>query len=222
MRIIDLSVPIAHGTPSPPIVDFELVLTSHRMGPGFWQASKVETLLHTGSHVDFTKHYLEDGETATDVSLDRVIGQARIVDLTDLEPRSAIETAHLEGRAPTTVPGDILLLRTDWTDRHWGDFPSYYVDSPVCSPAAARWLGAKQLKAVGFDCFAEESAKSKPFSPEDFDVHEAIGDSGAIMCQQLFNLSLVPQDESFLFFAPFLKIAGGEGSPARFFALLDE
>lgn len=222
MRIIDLSVPIHQGTPSPPIVDFALELTSHQVGPGFWQASKVEMLLHTGSHVDFTKHYQEDGETALDVELDRVVGHARIVDLTDLEPRAAIEPRHLEDRAPAVAAGEVLLIRTDWTDRHWGNFPEYYADSPVCSPAGAEWLASKQLRAVGFDCFAEESAKSKPFSPEDFDVHEIIGNSGAILCQQLFNLGAVPQDERFLFFAPFLKIGGGEGSPARFFAMVDD
>lgn len=222
MKVIDLSVPVEHGTPSPPIVDFELDLVSHQMGPGFWQASKVEMLLHTGSHVDFTKHYQADGETALDVGLDRVIGRAWVVDLTDLPARASIEPEQLEARAPIVAAGEILLVRTDWADRRWGDFPAYYVDSPVCSPAAAEWLAAKQLRAVGFDCFAEESAKSVPFSPEDFDVHEIIGDSGAILCQQLFNLSAVPQDESFLFFAPFLKIGGGEGSPARFFAMLDD
>ncbi len=54
MRIVDLTVPIGNGTPSPPIVDFPLELTSMQRGPGFWQASRVEMLLHTGSHVDFS------------------------------------------------------------------------------------------------------------------------------------------------------------------------
>jgi len=222
MRVVDLTVPIAEGTPSPPTVDFPLRMTSMQRGPGFWQASRVEMLLHTGSHVDFTKHYLEDGETADQVALDRVIGSARVVDLTFVQPGYVITAADLQANAPAVADGDILLIRTDWTNQRWGQFPEYYVDSPVCSPEAAEWLAAKNLKAVGFDCFAEESAKSNPFSPEDFDVHRIVGDSGAILCQQLYNLALLPPDDEFLFLAPFVKLAGGEGAPARFFALVEE
>ena len=39
--------------------------------------------------------------------------------------------------------------------------------------------------------------------------------------QQLTNFSKLPTGERFHFFAPFIKITGAEGSPARFFALLD-
>ena len=156
------------------------------------------------------------------VVLDRVIGSARVVDLTFVNPGYAITAADLEANAPPVTDGDILLIRTDWTNQRWGQFPEYYADSPVCSPEAAEWLAAKRLKAVGFDCFAEESAKSNPFSPEDFDVHRIVGDSGAILCQQLYNLALLPPDDQFLFLAPFVKLAGGEGAPARFFALVEE
>ena len=68
MKIVDLSVPIGEMTLSPPSVNLQLQLTSYHRGPGFWQASKIEMLLHTGSHVDFSKHTVEDGETAVDVS----------------------------------------------------------------------------------------------------------------------------------------------------------
>jgi kynurenine formamidase len=48
-------------------------------------------------------------------------------------------------------------------------------------------------------------------------------ENGAILMQQLTNFSQLPtQGRRFQFFAPFIKIAGGEGSPARFFALLDD
>ena len=53
MQIVDLTVPIGEDTLSPPSVNLQLKLTSYHRGPTFWQASKVEMLLHTGSHVDF-------------------------------------------------------------------------------------------------------------------------------------------------------------------------
>lgn len=222
MAIVDLTVSVENGSPSPPIVDFDLVMSTAFMTPGHWQASKVEMLLHTGSHADFTLHHEAAGEEAGSVPLDRVIGDALVVDLTPISACHEITPQNLEDRAPEIVPGDIVLVRTGWTDAMWGTFPQYYADSPVCSPAAAHWLADKQPKAVGFDCFAEESAKSPDFSPEDFDVHRIIGESKAVLLQQLTNLGKVPGVGRFPFFAPFMKINGGEGSPARFFAIIEE
>jgi kynurenine formamidase len=39
--------------------------------------------------------------------------------------------------------------------------------------------------------------------------------------QQMTNLSKLPAGRRFQFFAPFVKLRGAEGSPARFFAVLD-
>ena len=83
-RIVDLTLKIGEDTLSPPSVNKRLELTSHHRGPGFWQASEINMLLHTGSHVDFGRHCAEDGETAADVSLDRTCGQAIVIDLTFL------------------------------------------------------------------------------------------------------------------------------------------
>lgn len=220
-QIVDLSVPIGEETLSPPSVNFELQMTSYHRGPGFWQASKIEMLLHTGSHVDFTRHVQEDGETAVDVALDRVSGQALVVDLSFAEANHPISVADLEAHAPAIREGDIVLVRTDWTEKHWGDFPTYYMESPYCEAAAAQWLIERGAKAIGFDCFSEYCARLPDFGSEDFVIHKIILESGSILMQQMTNLSQLPTEGRFQFFAPFIKITGAEGSPARFFALLD-
>jgi kynurenine formamidase len=220
-RIVDLSVPIGEDTLSPPSVGIQLELTSYHRGPGFWQASKIEMLLHTGSHVDFTKHVQEDGETAADVLLDRVFGEALVVDLSFAAANHEISVADLEEHAPQIRPGDIVLVRTDWTEKHWGDFPTYYMDSPFCAPEAAQWLIDRGAKAIGFDCFSEYCARLPDFTSEDFIIHKIILENGSILMQQLTNFSQLPVGDRFPFFAPFIKIRGAEGSPARFFALID-
>ena len=221
IRIIDLSVTIGEDTLSPPSVSTRLKLTSFHRGPGFWQASKVEMLLHTGSHVDFTRHVQEGGETAADVLLERVCGQALVVDLSFVEAAHRISVADMEAHAPEIRQGDIVLVRTDWTEKHWGDFPTYYMESPYCSPEAAQWLIDRGAKAIGFDCFSEYCARLPDFTSEDFIIHKVILENGAILMQQLTNFSQLPARGRFQFFAPFIKIRGAEGSPARFFALLD-
>ncbi len=221
MRIVDLTVPIGEDTLSPPSVSTRLQLTSFHRPPGFWQASKVEMVLHTGSHVDFSKHVLENGETAVDVPLERVCGDALVVDLSYLQANQPITVADLEQHAPEIREGDIVLVRTDWTEKQWGNFPTYYLESPYCSPEAAQWLVDKGAKAIGFDCFSEYCARLPDFTSEDFIIHKIILENGRILMQQMTNLSKLPTNRRFTFFAPFLKIAGAEGAPVRFFALLD-
>jgi kynurenine formamidase len=221
MRIIDLTVPIGTDTYSPPSVNQPIGIKEYYKEPGFWMVSEITMMLHSGSHVDFTKHYVEDGETAENVPLDRTCGEAVIIDLTPIEPDHDISPADLEAAALEIRPGDVVLVKTGWSDAAWGDFPRYYVGSPSCSPEAAKWLVDTGAKAIGFDCFPERAAKKQSYLPSEFVVHEIIGDSGAILMQTMTNLAELPTDQRFLFFAAFLKVTGGEGAPARYFALLD-
>jgi arylformamidase len=219
-KIIDLSVPIGEDTLSPPSVNARLKLTSFHRGPGFWQASKVDMLLHTGSHVDFSRHVQAGGETAIDVDLSRVCGDALVIDLSFVKPNHEISVEDIEEHAPVITQGDIVLVRTDWTERYWGVFPAYYLESPYCSPEAAQYLIDKGVKAIGFDCFSEYCARLPDFTSEDFIIHKIILENNAILMQQLTNFSALPVGKRFPFFAPFIKIDGAEGSPARFFALV--
>jgi kynurenine formamidase len=222
MRLVDLTVPIGPGTLSPPSVNMQLKITPRYRGPGYWRASSVEMVLHTGSHVDFSAHVRADGETAIDVPLDRFSGEALVVNVGPCEPSHGVSVADLEKAAPEIRPGDIVLVRTDWTDRMWGQFPDYYLTSPYCTPEAARWLVARKPKAIGFDCFSEYSARLPDFTSEDFVIHKIILESGVYYFQQMTNLGALPADRRFTFFAPCLKMREAEGSPARFFALLEE
>jgi len=221
-RIVDLSVTIGEDTLSPPSVDKRLELTTHTMeGESHWQGSEVNMLLHTGSHVDFERHTVEGGETAADASLDGVCGEAFVVDLSDCGPNDELTRADVEERAIDVREGDIVLVRTDWTDAEWGNYPTYYVDSPYCDPEAAQWLVDEGAKAIGFDCFSEYPARLPDFEPEDFEIHKVILENDAILMQHLTNLGAVPQEGRFQFYGPFVKMAEAEGTPARFFAVLD-
>jgi kynurenine formamidase len=221
MKIVDLTVPIGEDTLSPPSVNLQLKLTRTHRGPGFWQASKVEMLLHTGSHVDFLRHVQADGETAGEVPLEQVCGQALVVDLSFAGANHAITVEDLERYAPEVQPGDIVLVRTGWTEKQWGNFPTYYMESPYCTAEAAQWLVDRGARAIGFDCFSEYCARLPDFTSEDFIIHKIILENGRILMQQMTNLSRLPTGKRFAFFAPFVYLRGAEGSPARFFAILD-
>lgn len=219
-RIVDLTVTVDKDTKSPPSTDLRVELTPYHRGPGFWQVTAVAQSLHTGSHIDAPLHCFEGGGTTAEIPLDRVIGEALVLDCSHVEAEQPIEVHDLERVAAGARSDDILIVRTDWTDRSWGRFPDFFVRSPYLTPAAAEWLIAKQPRAIGFDFFEEYSARLPDFTSEDFVCHRILLGAGVPMLEQLTGLGRVGRSR-FDFFAPFYKIGGVEGAPARFFAIVD-
>lgn len=218
-RIVDLTVPVGTDTKSPPSTDMRVEFQRHHRGPGFWQVTSIHQSLHTGSHVDSALHCYEDGGTTDQITLEQVIGDAVLFNLGELEPRTEITVEQLERADPGLKKGQIGIVRSGWTDRAWGDFPRFFVDSPFLSREAAEWLAAREPKAVCFDFFEEYSARLPEFGSEDFVVHKAFLEKGIVLIEQATRLSELV-GKRFEFFAPFYKIVGTEGAPARIFALV--
>ena len=221
-KLIDLTVTVSSETKSPPSTDMRVELTEHYRGPGFWQVTSVNQSLHTGTHVDSALHCFEGGATTAEFSLDQVCGMATILDCSHVEAEQPIEVKDLERAAKglDLREDDILLVRTDWTDKNWGNFPHFFVKSPYLTAEAAEWLVSKNPKAFGFDFFEEYSARLPEFTSEDFVVHQIMLKTGKPLLEQATNLGQIGRPR-FQFFAPFYKIAGTEGALARFFAMVD-
>src|SRR3979411_107543 len=154
-RSVDLSVTLSGATTRPPATNMKLEVTPHRRGPGFWQVSSVRQSLHTGAHIDSPLHVFKDGITTAEISLDQVIGEAIVVDLSFAGANHGITIDDLKrGGADKVKQGDIVLLRTDWTDTMYGRWPDYFTQSPYCPPATAEWLGAPGAQKNLFDFLA--------------------------------------------------------------------
>jgi arylformamidase len=220
-RLIDLSVAVNSNTMSPPSTNIRVEITPHRRGPGFWQVSSVNQGLHTGAHIDSPLHVFKDGITTAEIRLDQVIGEAITIDLSFVDANHKITIDDLRrGGADQVRKGDIVLLRTDWTDKTYGKWPDYFTQSPFFPPESAEWLVAKDPKSIGFDFFEEYCARLPDFTSEDFPMHRVILGSGIVIMEGITNLRALPR-QRVLFYAPFYKIEGTEGAPARFFANID-
>jgi kynurenine formamidase len=139
-------------------------------------------------------------------------------DLSFVGPNHRITVDDLRlGGADEARPGDIVLLRTDWTDRMYGKWPDYFTQSPYFPPESAEWLVARGPKNIGFDFFEEYCARLPDFTSEDFPMHRVILGAGVVIMEGLTNLGALPR-RRVDFYAPFYKIAGTDGAPARFFA----
>lgn len=228
MRIVDLSPAVPQDFKGPPSTDLGVqmnVRTKNRTG--YWQSTQLDLMsLHTGTHVESALHTIENGEAIDEVSLDRVIGDAVILDLTPADSMQIIDVAdldkaneRLEARGESIQPGDILLLRTDWAQRHIGT-PKYFKESPGLTEAAAKWLVEKAPKSIGCDFFEEPAARQPGWAAAEFVVHGAILSANIPLIEGLVNLRDLPARVQF--FAPFYKFSGIESAPARAFALVED
>ncbi len=220
-RILDLSVLVDTSTLTPPAGGgLPVSIQHHRRGPGHWQASSMSALLHTGSHVDSTWHVFEDGDTIAATPLRKVIGEAALVDCSDVGPREPVDAARLDASGAQVEEDDILVIRTDWTDRAWGQFPRFYIESPYLTEDGANWILERRPRAVVFDFFEEYSAALPDFSSEDFVVHRKLLAQDLPLVEQATCLGEIGRPR-FSLFAPFFRLDEAEAAPCRIFALLD-
>ena len=224
MKIVDLSPAVPQGFMGPPSTSIG-VQFDVRTKPGYWQSGQVTMSLHTGCHIESALHCYEGGESIDEVSLDRVIGDAVVLDLTPVEPETIIDVsdlerarAKLEAAGETIRPGDILLLRTDWAQRAIGT-TEYFPHSPGLTEEAARWVVEQQPKLVACDFFEEPAARRPGWTADQFVVHRAILGAGIPLVEGLVNLRDLPG--RCRFFAPFYRFAGIDSAPARAFALVE-
>lgn len=226
-KIVDLSPAVPHGFRGPPSTDLGVQLEVRtKNGTGYWQSTQLDLMsLHTGTHVESALHTIEGGEAIDEVVLERVIGEAVVLDLTPAEPMQIIAVADLEranekleGVGETIRPGDILLLRTDWAQRHIGT-RRYFSESPGLTEEAAGWIVERGPRSVGCDFFEEPAARQPGWTADQFVVHGTILGANIPLIEGLVNLKDLPPRVRF--FAPFYKFSGVESAPARAFALIE-
>ena len=225
MKIVDLSPAVPHGFKGPPSTDLGVRMNVRtKTDPGFWQSTQLELMsLHTGTHVESALHSVEGGKAIDEVELDQVIGDAVVLDPTPAEPMRILDVADLEKAnekleavGESIRPGDILLLRTDWSQARIGTH-KYFEESPGLTEAAARWIARR-----GRNPWVATSSRSpRPgWTANEFVVHLAILGADIPLIEGLVNLGDLPPRVRF--FVPFYKFSGVESAPARAFALIED
>jgi kynurenine formamidase len=208
-RIVDLTVSLdnsLHGVSIEP---------ARRIETDGWNATTLHLYSHCGTHMDAPKHFGITEQTIDEIPLDRCMGPAWVIDLTGIEPRTLIEVSDLRGAEDRIRVGDGLLLRTGWS-RHIGT-PSYRNSLPRVSLKLARWCGDKGVRMLGVE---PPSVADVNNLDELTAVHEALVGAGVIIVEGLTNLDqILSQRVTFMAFP--LKVALGDGAPARAFAIED-
>ena len=162
--------------------------------------SKLDIHLHTGSHVDAPYHILQSGKTIDELSLDKFMGNAAVIDFTKL--KKCITGKDFESLKIKISKGDIVLLKTKNNPRK--DFDSNFV---YLEKSGAKYLISKKIKAVGIDSLGIE--RSQP----NHETHSILLGKYIPIFEGL-DLSKVKQGRYFFYGFP-LKIRKGDASPIR-------
>ena len=210
-RIVDLSLAYQEGMRG---VRIDQAKTLESDG---WNARTLSLYSHAGTHMDAQTHFGCGSETIDALPLERCMAPSWVVPMEDHEDGAPILVSDLGTVAKVLRPGEGLLLRTNWS-RHVGN-PSHYRDHfPRISEDLARWCVARGVRLLGVE---SPSVADVNDLPELTRIHRILLEAKVTIVEGLTNLSALRQPKVFFVAAP-LRIANGDGSPCRAFAVEGE
>lgn len=178
-------------------------LKDMRKGDGF-TLSKLTLGAHSGTHVDAPMHFIRDGGSVDKVSLESLMGPARVVEIPDsVQSIDAAELNRHEWKGAERV-----VFRTRSSMRGWMKSPTFHRDFAYVAPDAAQLMADAGVKLVGVDYIsAEKFGAPAPLA------HRALLGKGIPIVEGLSLESITPGDYDLIVLP--MKVGGHEGAPAR-------
>jgi arylformamidase len=159
---------------------------------------------HSGTHIDAPMHFIRDGAPIDRVSIDRLIGPARVIDIPDNV--QAIDAAELGRHNWKGAPR--ILFRTRSSLHGWLTQPKFHRDFTYIAPDAAQLLADAGVQLVGIDYLSAEQFGAK--APR---THQILLGRGIPIVEGL-SLGAVSSGDYDLIVLP-IKVGGHEAAPAR-------
>ena len=222
MRVVDLTFPIK------PHFRWKVATElkgSHANGDLF-QVTVLTLHCHAFTHVDAPLHFLPDTRDIARMPVDQWVGEAAVVDLTQVAENGEVTGTDLERRGQHVRAGDIVLLRTDWPKRVNVEAEKFWRDAPFTGQSACDWLIGRRVKAVGYDYPPDYCIRTMTFEPqktlarEDTTTHRAFFPAGITVIEYLTNLDQIGVPRCRFVALP-LPVEGADGSPVRAVAMVD-
>lgn len=180
-----------------------------------------ELVSHLGAHLDAPGRLLKGGERADQVPLEKLYGQAQVIDLRWKDRYSALQITDLE-QYPIE-PGKVLILYVGYRQPQDEEWPAY---APL-SVEAAQWLASKGILALATDMpsigsfsrYAELMDKNRP--PQEIWAERlAFSQAGIPVVEGLTNIEAIVKENKVVFVGFPLAIADRSGAPMRAAALV--
>ncbi|SDO47908.1 cyclase family protein [Alkalicoccus daliensis] len=165
---------------------------------GYVTETRLEVDVHTGTHIDAPLHMIEQGETFETIPLDSLVGQCKVLDLTDVE--DGVTKKDLE--AFDIQKGDFILFKTKNSFEEAFNFEFIFLKKD-----GAEYLSEIGIRGVGTDALGIER------SQEGHPTHKTLFNNNVIIIEGL-RLKEVAGGDYFMVAAP-LKLHGTDAAPAR-------
>jgi kynurenine formamidase len=198
----------------------------------YYAANNFFTSEHGGTHLDAPLHFAEGAQAVDQVPLERLVGQAVVVDVTEASEKNpdyrvTVDDLLRAERENGPIPSDaILIVRTGFS-RRWPDAARYLgtaergeaavaqLHFPGIHPDAARWIvETRPVKAVGIDTASIDYGQSTLF-----ESHRTLYAANIPGFENLTSLERLPARGAFIVALP-MKIGGGSGAPLRAIAIV--
>lgn len=197
----------------------------------YYAANSFATSEHGGTHLDAPVHFAEGKQSVDQIPLQRFFGPAVVVDVSKQSEANADyqvmvdDLMRNEAEHGSITADAIVLLRTGYSGR-WPDAGRYLgtaergaaavpkLHFPGLHQDAAKWLVARDVRAVGIDTASIDYGQSTLF-----ESHRILYEANLPAFENLTALDRLPARGAFIVALP-MKIAGGSGAPLRAVAIL--
>ncbi|NPV78290.1 MAG: cyclase family protein [Anaerolineae bacterium] len=156
MKLIDLTIPLGIGTPAWPTYEPLQVKYFKRLAPNGANGQLLTHSNHLGTHLDGEIHFYTPGKDMASLSMDFLVNEAAIVDLSDVCGDYDVYTSKMVEDRVEVKEGDILVIHTGYHHFGW-DMPTadeirYMVCHPGPDREFAEWAKKKKLRWIAVDC----------------------------------------------------------------------
>lgn len=198
---IDISVPLHPHMPVWPGSSGVLIHQERAIAAGDpANESKLDMNVHCGTHVESPLHFIEGGSRMDSISLDVLVGSARVEHIRDA---MAIGPEEL---AAVPVGTERLLLRTRNSEL-WQLAGRFRQDYVALTLDGARWIADRGIRLVGVDYLSVQRWGDGP------ETHRVLMRAGVAILEGI-DLSGAPAGEYRLTCLP-MRIEMTEAAPAR-------
>ncbi|MDD5698431.1 MAG: cyclase family protein [Victivallaceae bacterium] len=183
----------------------------YKIENGVWYIMQdIEMSSHCGTHVEFPFHHVKDGLDAARFPLEKLVGEAVMLDFRHKKNGEAIGIEEVKALDKKIRIGDMVLFYYDAGKLY---YTPHAHDRPYVTVEAVRWLiEDKKIKLIGTDGsgFEQKGTVNQP-------VHQLCLENQVPILEFGANFDKIKKTRFLLFALP-LPICNLESSPVRLIA----
>ena len=209
MKVVDLTLEISNDLPSFPGSPKPQFIPWADIKHDRYNLELLFLSSHSGTHMDAPFHFVNGGIKINQISPDRLISKAVLVNVKKKsdQPVTKNDILEFEKKHGLIRKNSSVVFHTGWQLNLQKKY--YFTNNPGLSESAARYLVKKGVNLVAIDSPSIDLGKDEKFS-----VHQIFSKSNILIVENLCNLEKIKKMNFTLSVLP-LKLKNASGSPVR-------